>query len=323
MRCHGNPQIISLQSLTVHYNKYGGVQMASLIIMAAGLGSRYGSLKQVEPVGPSGELLLEYNLYNAIKAGFSKAVFVLNPDLADDFISLHGAKIAKHIKTAYSTQNAHRLPVMFAAQKNRVKPWGTGHAVYCAAEHITEPFCVINADDYYGRDAFEKVFHFINSVSNTKPYACCMAGFRIENTLTAHGCVSRGICETNTNGMLVSIHEVRKIRRCVNGIMDVGNDAIIPEGTTVSMNMWGFPGSAVNELEKQFCTLLSSINDPLTGEIYLPDLVNAMLLNNEATVHVIDTESQWHGVTYKDDLITLQTAIAAMIREGQYPDPLL
>ena len=293
--------------------------MATLVIMAAGMGSRYGGLKQIEPIGSNGEILLEYNVFDALKAGFNKVVFVLREDLVADFKTLFGDKIAKHMEVAYAIQRIDDLPEGFTVPEGRTKPWGTAHAVYCAREMVRDAFCVINADDFYGRDSFQKVFDFLKAGSEAMPYRCCMAGFRVENTLTEIGSVCRGVCETDENGMLTSITEMTQIEKDVGGIMDKDTGTPIAEGTHVSMNFWGFPCAVLEELGAHFAVFLKENKNPLKGEYYLPTYVDSLLKEGKATAKVLDTAAKWYGITYKQDKDALCAAVQSMREAGIYP----
>lgn len=294
--------------------------MATLVIMAAGMGSRYGGPKQIDPIGPHGEILMEYTVYDAMTAGFDKVVFILQKAHVDDFKQLYGAKMAKYMEVAYAVQDLNDLPEGYIAPKDRVKPWGTAHAVYCARKMIHGPFCVINADDFYGRDAFEQVHHFLHHSSGGKPYACCMAGYRIENTLTENGHVSRGVCSADETGMLTSIRELTEIKRIDGKITDVKTGTPIEDGTPVSMNVWGFPGAVLDDLEGELKSFLGNNLDSQKGEFYLPGYVDSLLKSQAATVRVLDTATKWYGITYREDKAPLQTAVAEYTREGLYPD---
>ncbi len=296
--------------------------MATLVVMAAGLGSRYGGLKQIDPIGSNGEILLDYNTYDALQAGFNKVVFILREELLDDFKELYGNKIAKHMEVAYAVQSIDCLPDGFTVPEGRTKPWGTAHAVYCAKDQIRDAFCVINADDFYGRDSFEKVYGFINNSSDARPYRCCMAGFRIENTLTEKGYVSRGVCTADENGMLTSIIERTHIEKTEAGIVDTETDTTISEGTPVSMNVWGFPKSVLTDLEAHLAMFLKENTNPQKGEFYLPFYVDNLLKQGKATVKVLDTASKWYGITYKEDKDALSAAVNQMRAKGIYPEHL-
>lgn len=296
--------------------------MATLVIMAAGMGSRYGGLKQIEPIGSNGEILLEYNVFDALKAGFTKVVFVLREELVADFKTLFGDKIAKHMEVAYAIQKIDDLPEGFTVPEGRTKPWGTAHAVYCAMNEIQDAFCVINADDFYGRDSFEKVFAFLKEGSDAVPYRCCMAGFRVENTLTEVGSVSRGVCVTDENSMLTAITELTQIEKTLDGIIDKDTGTPIKEGTPVSMNFWGFPRAALDELDAHFAVFLTENPNPLKGEFYLPFYVDSLLKEHKATVRVLDTAAKWYGITYKQDKDALCAAVKDMRKDGIYPETL-
>ena len=296
--------------------------MATLVIMAAGMGSRYGGLKQIEPIGSNGEILLEYNVYDALRAGFNKVVFVLRKELVADFKALFGDKISKKMEVAYAIQKIDMLPEGHSVPEGRTKPWGTAHAVYCAMDAIDDAFCVINADDFYGRDSFQKVFDFIQGGPETIPYRCCMAGFRVENTLTEIGSVSRGVCAADANGMLTSITELTQIERTPEGIVDKETGTPIQPGTPVSMNFWGFPRAALDDLSNAFERFLNENPNPLKGEFYLPFYMDSLLKQGRATAKVLDTSAKWYGITYKEDKDALCAAVQQMREEKIYPEKL-
>lgn len=296
--------------------------MATLVIMAAGMGSRYGGSKQTEPVGPHNEILLEYTVYDAMQAGFNKAVFILREKMVEEFKQLYGDRIAKHMDVAYAVQDLNDLPQGFSVPDGRTKPWGTAHAVWCARKKVNEVFCAINADDFYGRDAFLKVFSFMQSMPESKPYACCMAGYRLKNTLTDNGTVSRGVCRADEGGMLTSIVELTQIRRTESGIADMKTGTSLNEEAPVSMNLWGFPRAVLDDLSQHLCTFLQNNPDPQKGEFYLPFYVDSLLKSGEASVRVLDTTTRWYGITYPEDRQAVANALKELTEQGVYPETL-
>ena len=314
----------------------------TLVIMAAGMGSRYGGLKQIDPIGPNGEIIMEYSVYDAIKAGFGKIVFVIKREIEDTFKDMVGDKVSSKIPVEYAYQSLDDLPEGFNVPEGRVKPWGTAHAVLVAMEFLHEPFAVINADDFYGYDAFLKLCSFLKdennnakpsdeieagtgSLSSTPAYASCMVGYSIENTLTEHGHVARGVCEVDSNGFLTDITERLRIGYHGDGIAfteDEVNYTTVSAGTVVSMNMFGFPASVINEFKPKFIEFLNERGEEEKSEYLLPTLVNDLLVEGKTSVAVLRTGAKWYGVTYKDDKDRVKGAISEMVRKGEYPENL-
>lgn len=274
----------------------------TLVVMAAGMGSRFGNLKQLEPVGPNGEIILDFSIYDAVKAGFSKVVFIIKKEMEKDFRHVIGKRIEKIIDVDYAFQTLDKIPQGCFIPNNRSKPWGTGHAVICAKSAVSTPFMVINADDYYGSHSYKIVGDYL---SQNK--WMCMAGFRLKNTLTENGTVSRGLCEIE-KGYLKSVVEHTSIDK----------NSGIPLDSMVSMNMWGFDIDIFNVLEQEFTVFLKNLKNPLKDEFYLPSVVDNMIKTQSAKVKVLETLDKWYGVTYKEDLPTVKNAINQMIREGLY-----
>ena len=299
----------------------------ALIIMAAGLGSRYGGLKQIEPVGPNGEIIIDYSIYDALKAGFGKVVFVINRDIEKAFRENIGTKIEKVLDTEYVYQSVHDLPEEFQVPDGRVKPWGTAHAVLCCRNAVNNPFAVINADDFYGSSSFGKIAGYLKGVEDSNGvYQYCMVGFKLENTLTENGHVARGVCSVNEEGYLKTIQERTRIQK-FGGVTkyteDGENWTVIPEGSTVSMNMWGFTPGFFNELQRQFPQFLQdNANNLSKAEFYLPAVVDSLISSGKARVKVLPTEERWYGVTYKEDKPMVKEAIQKMIQQGDYPENL-
>ena len=285
----------------------------TLVVMAAGMGSRFGGLKQIEPIGKNGEILLDYSVYDAVKAGFNKVVFVIKRAIEADFKAVVGKRIEKMVKTEYVFQETDALPEGFVCPADRVKPWGTAHAVLCCKDVVKEPFAVINADDYYGKSAFIKTAEFLKS--NDSDY--CMTGFRLVNTLTENGYVSRGVCEIE-NGELKSVTERTKIMNCKYTEDDGESWTALEPDTVVSMNLWGFMPDLFDYAENGFTEFLNkNINIP-KAEYYLPSVVSGLIASGEKKVKVLIAEDKWYGVTYKEDKQTVVDAIANMCKNGLY-----
>lgn len=274
----------------------------TLVVMAAGMGRRFGSLKQLEPVGSNGEIILDFSIYDAVKAGFSKVVFIIKKEMEEDFRHVIGKRIEKIIDVDYAFQTLDKIPKGYSIHNNRSKPWGTGHAVICAKSAVTTPFMVINADDYYGSYSYKIVGDYLSQNKGM-----CMAGFRLKNTLTENGMVSRGLCEIE-KGYLKSVVEHTSIDK----------NSGIPLDSMVSMNLWGFDIDIFNVLEEDFTLFLNNLKNPLKDEFYLPSVVDNMIKTQSAKVKVLETLDKWYGVTYKEDLPTVKNAINQMIREGLY-----
>ena len=285
---------------------------ATLVVMAAGMGSRFGGLKQIEPIGPKGEALLDFSVYDAKKAGFTEVVFVIKHSIEKEFKESVGKRIEKQIPVRYVFQETSELPEGYACPTDREKPWGTGHAIYCCKDTVKNPFAVINADDYYGSSAFKKIYEHLTS--DSKDY--CMVGFRLSNTLTENGTVSRGVCDVE-NGYLKNITERTKIQDCKYTLDDKNWIALAPE-TIVSMNMWGFFPDVfgyVTEDLKEF--LNTSINIP-KSEFYLPSIVSKLIESGEKKVNVLVAEDKWYGVTYKEDKEKVKKSLREKIDNKEY-----
>lgn len=295
----------------------------TLLILAAGMGSRFGGLKQIEPVGPNGETILEYSVYDAIRAGFGKVVFVIRESFAESFKALFEPKLIGRIEVSYVYQETNILPEGFKLPEGREKPWGTGHAVLMAKNVINEPFAVINADDFYGAEAYKVLAEYLTKSVALEKYA--MVGYKLYNTLSEFGSVSRGICKTDRNNQLTNITETHKIRSeegqilCESG----GNATIKLSGNeTVSMNFWGFHPSIFTNIEKQFVDFLEhSINLP-KSEFYIPFVVFEMIKSGLVSVEVLSADSPWFGVTYKEDKPYVIDQIQKLTNGGIYPEKL-
>lgn len=300
----------------------------ALVIMAAGIGSRYGGgIKQLEHVGPSGEIIMDYSIYDAIQAGFNKVVFIIRRDLEKDFKEIIGNRIEKQIEVEYVYQELDALPSGFTKPEERVKPWGTGQAVLCCKDVIKEPFAVINADDYYGKEAFVKVHDYLaNADINATENNYCMAGFVLGNTLSDNGIVTRGVCKVDENGNLTNVEETFAIERdgdVAVGKNGAGEKVTLDLDSSVSMNMWGFTPNFLNELETGFVEFLKGITEnEIKAEYLLPEVVGKMLRENRANVKVLKTNDKWFGVTYKEDKEMVVNSINALVAEGKYPSKL-
>ncbi len=299
------------------------MQQPTLVVMAAGIGSRYGGLKQIDPVGPGGEIIIDYALYDAIRAGFGRVVFVIKRELESVFRERIGRNVEGRIETHYVFQEVTDLPEGFSVPEGRTKPWGTGHAVLAARNVVDGPFAVINGDDFYGREGFQALGDFLRNLDATAspaPYA--MVGFPIENTVTDHGTVARGVCATDAEGFLVDIVERTAIKPFADGIKyeAEGGWQPIPHGTPVSMNLWGFGPGFMTELEARFPAFLAGIGaNPLKAEYFLPYVVDALLKEGKASVRVLPTRDRWFGVTYQEDKPLVTAAIQNLVARGVYP----
>lgn len=297
----------------------------ALIIMAAGMGSRFGGLKQLAPVSPNGELIIDYSIYDSVRAGFGKVVFIIKEETRDDFERILGRRVQRHIPVEYAYQALENLPAGMSVPQGRTKPWGTAHAVLSAKGHIDTPFAVINADDFYGRDAFERIYGFLSRAKDDTKYHYAMAGYKLKNTLTEFGHVARGVCVADPDGKLVSVTERLRIERQGGGIVFIeeGQEPQpLAADTIVSMNMWGFTPSFMAECESRFTAFLARMDDPLKSEYFLPSVVSALINEGKADVSVLLTDESWYGVTYKEDKPFVEKAIAAMIGRGVYSEKL-
>lgn len=292
-----------------------------LVVMAAGMGSRYGGLKQIDPVGPNGQIIMNYSIYDAWKAGFRRVVFIIKKELLDAFQECIGHAAEKLMQVDYVFQSLDRLPEGCSVPAERTKPLGTGHAVYCVRGIVTEPFAVINADDFYGSEAFQCMYDYLKDAQDDTKYRYCMVGYRVENTLTENGTVSRGICEADADGYLTDIVERTAISRNADGMISDPEAGEIAEGTLVSMNMWGFTPSFLDELEAGLTTFLQQElpANPLKGEYYLPFAVDHLIQEGRATAKVLQTAAKWYGVTYKEDKPVVVNALRRMTEDGIYP----
>lgn len=298
-----------------------------LVVMAAGMGSRYGGLKQMEPVGSAGELIIDFSLYDAMMAGFKKAVFIIKKEMEADFRALIDDRAGRFIEPVYVFQDLNDLPPGYEVPEGRVKPWGTSHAILSCRNVIDGPFAAINADDYYGSGAFHSMYDFLENAKDGEQYDYGMIGYRLENTLTENGHVARGVCETTGDGYLAEIKERLKIMWRDGKIQYTENDAdwtTVPEGATVSMNFWGFTQSFMKEIEARFPAFLDKTlkENPLKGEFLLPLTVDQLLKEKKARVKILPSADRWVGVTYKEDRESVVNTLQSLKDKGLYPEKL-
>ncbi len=295
----------------------------TLFILAAGMGSRYGGLKQLDGLGPNGETIMDYSVFDALRAGFGKVVFVIRKDFEEDFRRVVIAKYADKVPCEVCFQSLDKVPAGCAYNPERTKPWGTNHAVLMGKDVINEPFAVINADDFYGKESFEVLARFLESVEDKKDHYC-MVGYRVCNTLSEHGSVSRGVCQTDANRCLTDVVERTNIERKNGTIVftEDGKDFPLDEHTPVSMNMWGFTPEYFQYSEVAFKDFLAKNGQELKKEFYIPTLVNDLIKAGKAKCEVLDTPSKWFGVTYADDRQMVVDKIQSLVDAGVYPSPL-
>lgn len=297
-----------------------------LVIMAAGMGSRYGGLKQIDPIDNEGHIIMDFSVYDAVRAGFERVIFIIKRENEEAFREAIGDRLSKHIQVTYVFQELTNLPEGYEVPEGRVKPWGTGHAVLSCIEEIDGPFVVINADDYYGSHAFRMAYDFLTEHQDAGRYM--MVGYKLENTLTENGHVSRGVCVTDENGCLREIHERTHIEKRGDGPAYTEDEGAswtpIPADSTVSMNMWGFSSDFLRELQKRFKEFLDSNleRDPLKCEYFLPFVVDELLQEGKASVQVLKSADRWYGVTYKEDKPVVVAAIQSLKDSGLYPQRL-
>ena len=305
------------------------MKKTSLVIMAAGIGSRFGGgIKQLEPVGPSGEIIMDYSIYDALEAGFDKIVFIIRRDLEKDFKEIIGNRIEAIAPVEYAFQELDALPDGFSVPEGRTKPWGTGQAILAAKDVIHEPFLVINADDYYGKEGFRKIHQYMveRMDDNGAAMDMCMAGFILSNTLSENGGVTRGICEVDQNKYLKKVTETYDIYResdRMHAVTKEGAPAFVSANQHVSMNMFGLPVSFLKELEQGFPKFLANVKEgDLRAEYLLPTIVDQCIRNGKAKVRLLETQDKWFGVTYKEDKPAVVAAIRKLVDEGVYPEKL-
>lgn len=294
----------------------------TLVVLAAGMGSRYGGLKQIDPIGPNGEVILELSVYDAIQAGFDKVVFIIKKSIEKEFKEAIGDKLAKQVKVEYVFQDFACVPEGFVIPEGREKPLGTAHALYCCKDVLDGPFAVINSDDYYGQTCFKTLYDFLNNEAEDHHYA--MVGYVLHNTLTDHGSVARGQCMVE-NGKLVNVVERTKIEKRdgkVQLFLDDKWEDMDPN-TLVSMNMWAFTPTIIDEITKKFEEFQKVLNDnPKKGEFYIPNVVGELLRENKCDVKMLESHDKWYGVTYQEDKESVKEGIASLYKKGCYPEPL-
>lgn len=295
------------------------IMQPTLLILAAGMASRYGSMKQIQGFGPSGETIMDYSIYDAVRAGFKRVVFIIREDFADDFKGIFEPKLKGRVATDYVYQDLRSFTGNFAVPSDRTKPWGTAHAVLCAKDKINEPFAVINADDFYGRDAFEKAHAFL--INGVSPQLFCIIGYELAKTLSENGTVSRGVCEVDAAGNLISIAERTKIYRDGNKITyEEGERKFeVPFDSKVSMNFWGFDPAVFAYTEKIFGEFLAAQGNNPKAEFFIPIIGDRLIKEGKGKIRVIPTSAQWFGVTYKEDAPVVQASLNALIAKGEYP----
>lgn len=301
------------------------IMQLTLLILAAGMGSRYGGLKQLDPMGPNNETMLDYSVYDAIRAGFDKVVFVIRREFEEAFKSAVGTKFEDKIEVKYAFQELEDLPEGYTVPEGRQKPWGTAHAVRAARDLIDAPFAVINADDFYGQDAYTQIARHFSQEARIDQLQLCMVGYPLVNTLSEHGSVNRGICRVE-DGFLISVEEHLEIKSNSSGrISAVTSDGATVElspGSLVSMNFWGFTPALFSEIESSFTQFLEEHGQEMKSEYYLPEIINALIQSDKTECAVIETSGTWFGVTYPDDKPFVQTNIADLVKKGLYPDKL-
>lgn len=301
----------------------------ALVIMAAGIGSRFGGgIKQLEPVGPNGEIIMDYSIHDAMEAGFNKVIFIIRRDLEKDFKEIIGHRIEKLLPVEYAYQELEDLPAGYEVTPGRTKPWGTGQAVLSVKGMVDGPFLVINADDYYGREGFRRIHDYMaeHMDSQSEIYDICMGGFVLSNTLSDNGTVTRGVCQVDENGYLTNVTETYNIQMKEDGLHatdESGAPVTISPYQPVSMNMWGLPASFVQELEKGFPVFLDNLKEgDIKSEYLLPKIIDNLVQNKKARVTVLDTPDKWFGVTYREDKQAVADAIRGLIQSGVYKEKL-
>lgn len=301
----------------------------ALVIMAAGIGSRFGGgIKQLEPVGPNGEIIMDYSIHDAMEAGFNKVIFIIRRDLEKDFKEIIGHRIEKLLPVEYAYQELEDLPAGYEVTPGRTKPWGTGQAVLSVKGMVDGPFLVINADDYYGQEGFRRIHDYMaeHMDSQSELYDICMGGFVLSNTLSDNGTVTRGVCQVDEEGYLTNVTETYNIQMKEDGLHatdESGAPVTISPSQPVSMNMWGLPASFVQELEKGFPVFLDNLKEgDIKSEYLLPKIIDNLVQNKKARVTVLDTPDKWFGVTYREDKQAVADAIRGLIQSGVYKEKL-
>ena len=296
----------------------------TLLVLAAGMGSRYGGLKQIDALGPNGETIIDYSIYDAIRAGFGKVVMVIRKSIEDDFKQIFTRKYSGKIEIEYVLQEIEYVPEGVTYNPKRVKPWGTANAVMMAAGVINEPFCVINGDDFYGMDAFKQMAAFLSQQQNDSANYC-MVGYHLARTLSDYGFVSRGVCETDHENMLLQVTEMTQIKRigsviCYKDAQEENQP--LPEDQIVSMNFWGFTPAYFTDLKKSFEKFIRAHCDNLKSELYIPTVLSELINEQKATVKVLSSTAEWFGVTYHEDRSFVSERLKKLTEEGVYPSPL-
>ena len=297
----------------------------TLVVLAAGMGSRYGGLKQVDPVGPSGEAILDYSVFDAMRGGFGKVVFIIRKDIEEAFKTQIGSKYEGFIPVDYCFQDLNDLPPPYKFPEGRTKPWGTAHAVRAAREVVKEPFAVINADDFYGRDSFAKLGAYLTNVDPASLHFA-IAAYRLDLTLSENGSVARGICDISADGKLTGVTEMTKLVRAgetAENQEDPANPVKVPLDARVSMNCWGFTPRLFDELEDRFAKFLAARGTEMKSEWYIPFVVDELIREGKADCAVLPTESRWFGVTYREDKPLVVNEIGKLVAAGEYPNNLL
>ncbi|MCP4179931.1 MAG: nucleotidyltransferase [bacterium] len=301
------------------------IMKPTLVVLAAGIGSRYGGLKQIDPIGPCGESIIDYSIYDAARAGFGKVVFVIRHTIEDEFRKSIGDKYKNIIDVDYAFQELDKIPEGYNIDGNRVKPWGTGHAILVAKNVVNTPFAVINSDDFYGKIAFEKICHYLSKSEDSKFYDYSMVGFKLKNTLSEFGYVSRGVCEASDSNYLVDIIERVEIYKKGNAAVYIDDDkqeVNLTGNEIVSMNMWGFTLSIFDELEVMFKNFIDINRKNLKAEFFIPYAVDDLIKSEKAKVKVLETDDLWFGITYKEDKKFVTDKINQLVKDGIYPHKL-
>jgi len=298
-----------------------------LVILAAGMGSRYGGLKQIDPIDEYGHIIIDFSIYDAKEAGFEDVIFIIKKEIEEDFKQRIGYRIEKQMNVTYVYQELCQLPAGFELPEGRSKPWGTGHALLCCKEVIDGPFAVINADDFYGKSAFLQIYQYLTSHEDDELYRYAMVGYLLENTVTENGSVARGVCSVDENGYLTDILEKTHIERQGKEIVSIdeaANREILPADSAVSMNLWGFGKSIINELEKGFQNFLKEAlnTNPLKAEYFIPIPVDILIKHQKASVKVLPSHDKWYGVTYQEDKEMVVKAVSELKKQGKYPQRL-
>jgi NDP-sugar pyrophosphorylase family protein len=303
----------------------GKAMKPSLLVLAAGMGSRYGGLKQLDQVGPNGETIIDYSVYDAIRAGFGKVVFVIRHEFEKEFKEAVGSRYEGKVEVAYAFQDLHDLPAGFSVPEGRVKPWGTGHAVRAARNVINEPFAMINGDDLYGPNGYRILGEYLQTVKDGAKASYAMCGFLLRNCLSENGSVSRGICEVDASGKLVSVVENTKIEKTAGGVvshMEDGSDVRLTGEEVASLNLWGFTPSLFDNLESLFVDFLKAHGQKEKSEFYIPFVVDELIKAGKADVKVMTSPDTWMGITYREDKEGLMANIRQLIKDGVYPEKL-